>query len=175
MLADTSDVEAMLGRPLAVGEDERAAGLLVLASAEVEAFTRRKFATGAYSMSRVVRSGRVRLPAAVAEVTAVRAINTDGSESEVAGYTVRGSTVYGLSGCEVVVDFTVTAAVPDPVVRVVAGMVAATLEAPPVGVSADIAGPFAQPLVASSGRIWMTKTDREILSRYALPKPAIAL
>lgn len=176
MLAEASDVEAMLGRSLSESELTRVDGLLVLASSEVEAVTRRRFEPGDYTVTRAVRGGRVRLPAASATVTEVREVNPfDGSEVVTTGYTVRAATVYGLSGYEVAVDFTTAAAVPDPVVKVVAGMVSATIESPPVGVSAEAAGPFQRSFVASSGRVWLSKSDREILAAYTIPKPAISL
>ena len=202
-LAIVSDVEAGLGRSLTAEEIPRANSLLTLASVHVEssAVTGYRFAPGAYTVGREVRTFKIKLPAKVAAVTGVRNINqrTGDSTDLTAGvnYTTRGSYLYLLTGYGgynresafaevdymrshmfrpfVEVDFTVTAPIPDEVVTLVAGIVASTLSGPPVGASAETAGPFHISYVNSSGKVWLSASDKAILSRYKQPKPALDL
>ena len=73
------------------------------------------------------------------------------------------------------VDFTVTAPIPDEVAGIVAGIVASTMSGPPVGASAEHAGPFSISYVNSSGKVWLSASDKAILGRYKQPKPALDL
>ena len=178
-LAIVSDVEAGLGRSLATVEIPRANSLLALASAHVEAETGYRFAPGSHTVGRKTRDGKVILPAKVAAVTAVRLVDqSTGAVTVLAlttDYTTRGRTVYGLPWGFVEVDFTVTAAVPDEVVKLVAGIVASTLSGPPVGAASESAGTFAISYVNSSGKVWLSASDKAILARYRQPKPALDL
>lgn len=171
VLADTQDVEDSLGRSLTAGaETSRATALLILASAHVESETGYRFAIGSYTVGRKVRAGKVRLPAKVATVAAVRAVDQcTGVAITLAlttNYTTRKSVVYGLAAAFVEVDFTVTAAIPDEVIGIVAGIVASTISGPPVGASAEAAGPFSISYVNSSGKVWLSASDKAILRRY---------
>ena len=95
-LAIISDVEAGLGRSLTTAEIPRANALLALASAHVESgdVTGYRFAPGAYTVGRKVRDGKVKLPAKVATVAAVRAVDqSNGAVTVLAlttNYTTRG-------------------------------------------------------------------------------------
>ena len=75
VLAGTTDVEASLGRSLTTEENPRATSLLVLASAHVEAETGYRFAPGSYTVGRKTRDGKVKLPARVATIVAVRTVD----------------------------------------------------------------------------------------------------
>lgn len=193
-LAITDDVEAGLGRSLAAEEIPRANSLLVLASAHVEAETRYRFARGDYTISRTLPSvGRLRLPAGMGTtVAAVRTLDRyRGVLTVLTGWTVNRGTVYGLyrgflrsdqafaTGQPrerlIEVDFTVVDPVPDEVIALVAGVVASTLSGPPVGAASEGAGPFQVSYVNSSGKVWLSASDKTILSRYRQPKSALDL
>lgn len=201
-LATTSDVEASLGRSLITEEIPRATSLLVLASSEVEEEANGyRFAPGSYTVGREVRTFKIRLPGSIAAITGVRNINqrTGDASALVAGvnYTSRGCYLYLLTGYGgynresafaevdfmrshmfrpfVEVDFTVTAAIPDDVVNLVAGIVASTMSGPPIGVSAEHAGQFSVSYVNASGKVWLSASDKAILGRYRVPKPALNL
>ena len=175
-LAIISDVEASLGRSLTAAETTRATSLLILASAHVEAETGYRFAPGSYTVGRKVREDKVLLPATVATVAAVRAVDqSNGSVTVLTGFTSRQRTVYGLSACFVEVDFTVTAEVPAEVVGIVAGTVASTMAGPPAGAASESAGPFSISYVNSSGKVWLSASDKAILRRYKQAKPALDL
>lgn len=179
-LATTTDVSNALGRSLVAGaETTRATALILLASAAVEAETGYRFAPGSYTVGRNVRSRKVNLPAKVAAIVAVRSIHQlTGAATTLTvttDYTSRGSVIYGLHPCFVEVDFTVTAAIPTEVVGVVAGMVANTISGPPVGAASEAAGPFSISYVNSSGKVWLSASDKAILGRYRQAKPALDL
>ena len=175
-IATTADVVAALGRSLTTAEPDRATALLLLATAAVEAETRRRFAPGTYTVGRKVRAGKVSLPATVDTVTEVRSVDqTTGTAQVLTGYTTRGRTIYGLPACFVEVDFTVTEAPPAEVVGVVAGIAAATISGPPVGASQESAGPFSVSYADSSGRVWLSASDKAILCRFRQPKSALEL
>lgn len=197
-LADISDVEAGLGRSLATEEIPRANSLLILASAEVEAETRYRFAPGDYTITRKMpNNGRFRIPASVdSTVVAVRLVDQyRGVVTDLTAYTVHRGIIYGLylgTGIYgyrpdqsfatlpyrsrlVEIDFTVATAIPEVIVALVAGIVASTMSGPPVGASAESAGPFRLSFVNSSGKVWLSASDKAILARYKQPKPAIDL
>jgi hypothetical protein len=178
-LAVAADVATSLGRSLTAEETTRATPLLLLASAAVESETGYRFAPGTYVVERRVRRGQVRLPAKVATVTGVGAVDLcDGTETAVSAddYTLRGSTLYGLSDCWVEVTFTVTAAVPPVIVALVAGIVASSIvSAPNANVDSVTAGPFTTSYVDSSGRVFLSRSDKAILKPYKQPKPALLL
>jgi hypothetical protein len=178
-LCASSDVEAAIGRTLTADEVARADGLILLASAGVESFTGFRFAPGDYTVGRRPRSGRVVLPASVATVEEVRDVDeSDGTATvlvEGSDYTARGRRVYGLGGCMVEVDFTVTAPVPEVVVALVAGVVAGTLSGPPVGASQESTGPFSISYVNSSGRVFLSASDKAVLRPYVQARPALDL
>lgn len=177
-LADQPAVEAALGRTLTSGEVDRVEPLLLLASSFVEARTGFRFAPGEYTVGRKVRRGRVSLLARVDSVDEVREVDERSGEvttlTVVADYTTRGRTVYGLgSRCFVEVDFTVTEAVPDEIVALVAGLVASVVEAPAANVESETAGPFQVSYMTSSGRVYLAESDKAVLKRYTQPRPAI--
>lgn len=179
-LADDSDVVAALGRALSTEEAARADSLILLASAAVENETGYRFAPDTYTVERRVRNGKVKIPAAVASVTTVKAIDQhDGAETLLVlgtDYTRRGSTLYGLSACWVEVVFVVTAAVPDVIVALVASIVANTIvTGATAAVSSVTAGPFSTSYVDSNGRVYLSKSDKLILAPYRQPRPAIGL
>jgi hypothetical protein len=179
-LATSEDVEAAIGRTLTADEITRAdENLIPLASAYVQDWTGFRFAPGEYTVGRLARHGRVVLPASVATVDEVREIDQcDGSVTTLTlttDYTVRGRTVYGLGSAFVEVDFTVTDAVPVEIVALVAGIAAGSLAGPPVGASQESAGPFSISYVNSSGRVFLSVSDKAILRRYKQPKPALSI
>jgi hypothetical protein len=189
-LAATTDVEAILEQSLTAAQVTHAASLLEVASAAVADYAGRKFEPGSYTVSRPVpQDGKLRLPAAVDTVSEVRSINeVDGTATVITGWTLRRNTLYGLRMTRpevtfgdwhypavVEVDFTVTAAVPDDVRNITAGIVAATLSSPQVGVQSETKGPFSVSYADSSGRVWFSKSDRQVLKKYRMPKPALGI
>lgn len=176
-LATLDDVAAALGRSLTDSETDRVTGLLETASAAVEqAAGNYRFAAGSYTPTRVAHR-KLRIPGAVAAVSAVNEVDCDGTETALTGWVLRGSTLYGVDTCEreVEISFTVTADVPAEVVQVTAGIVAATLGAPPVGASSEQAGPFLVSYADSSGRVWLSASDRAVLGKYRTPRRAVEL
>jgi len=190
-LATVADVAKCLGRPLSGTEEEgRAETLLLLASAAFETEAGYLFSPGTYNVGRRVHKGKVKLPAVVDSVTSVTSVDqTDGSTDVLSGYTLHRNTLYGLDG--VVVDrpvrnpyplfvevvFVVAEETPIPalIVNLVANCVARTLAGPPVGASSETAGPFSVSYVNSSGDVYISKSDRLILSRYKQPENAIIM
>jgi hypothetical protein len=181
-LADTTDVATALERALTTAETAAAAGLIELASGAVESATQRLFAPGDYTVTRRVPMTiptRLRLPATVDSVTALSTVDPDdGSLTAVATYTLRNSTIYGLRsyrGCEVEVEFVVSAAVPADIVALVAGVVAGRLALPAAGVTSELIGPNQVTFGNNSGRIYFSASDKAVLRRYRLPGSAIRL
>jgi len=181
-LAVAADVATAIGRPLVAGaETNRAELLLLLASAEVETETGYKFVPTTYTITRIPDGRKqIVIPAAVASVQAVREINqSDGTSTTLAlttDYTVRGKVIYMQRACEVIeIDFTVSAAVPTEIVKLVAGMVARTLAGPPTGIQSETAGPFTKNYVNNNGDVYLSKSDKLILRPYKQPKPALKL
>lgn len=178
-LATSADVAAALGRALTTEESARVANLLTLASAAVSNEAEYRFAPGNYTVERTVRGPRLRLPAKVATVASVTAVDPcDGTETDVSDedYNLRGSTLYGLVDCRVEVAFTVTEAVPPAIVAMVAGIVASSITSTPLAnVATETAGPFTTSYVDSSGRVFLSKSDKLILKPYKQPKPALRL
>lgn len=179
-LATVPDVEESLGRSLSAAETPRAESLLILASSAVSTRTGFRFAPGSYTISRRPFEGKVKIPATVAAITSVTAINERNGEATVLAlttdYTRRGRLLYGLySHSMVEVAFTVTAAIPVEVVALVAGIVANTISGPPVGASSEQAGPFLVSYVNSSGKVWLSDSDKLILSPWMQTKTAVSL
>lgn len=176
-LADYTAVEQAAGRPLTSEEVSRVIGLLEIASDAVTvAAGGYRFAPGAYTVSRIVTRRIVHLPAEVATVAQVRALDPeDGTVTTLTGWTLRRSTLYDVDACQVEVDFTSTAQVPPAVEAIVAGIVAATINAPGVGVASQGAGPFQVSYADSSGRVWLSASDRIVLRCYRPVRPAKAL
>lgn len=177
-LATTADVAKALGRSLTAAETDRATQLLEVASSEaVQAAGGYAFAPGSYTRTLLARDCKTSVRAKVATVGTVRAVDSvTGAETVLTGWTSRGSRLYQL-GCdgEVEVDFTVTDAIPVEVVAVVAGIVAATIGSPPVGAESESAGPFSISYVDSSGRVWLSASDRRTLGKYRRGPRAIRL
>jgi len=192
-LATTANVATAIRRALTTEESARADYLLLIASTAVEIESGYKFAPTAvdtvYTVGRKVRSGRVKLPAKVATVTAVRSVDQfDGAATTLTGYTLRANTVYGLGldrpnqpirslypDLFVEIDFTVTQAIPPVIVDLVAGIVARTLAGPPTGIQSETAGPFTKSYVNNNGDVYLSKSDKLILRRYKQPQPALAI
>lgn len=174
-LATTTDVAHALGRSLTTAETDRANLLLETASEAVtEAAGGYRFAPASYTVTRKPQACQVWLPAKVATVSAVREVDqATGAETTLTGWTLRGSKLYGVSACEVEVDFTVSAAIPASIAALVAGVVAATLGGPAVGTQSESTGPFSVSYVDASGRVWLTASDRKILGKYRRPQAAI--
>lgn len=176
VLASEFDVGLALGRSLTAAETDRVSDLLLLASAAVEDHTGYRFAPGSYTVGRKTVGGRVRLPAVVDTVTTVTEVDQSTGETTVlTDYTRRGSTLYGLGACWVEVVFTVTTAVPLVVVSLVAGIVANTLAGPPVGAESAQSGPFQMSFVKSSGRVYLSASDKLILRKYRQGRSALVL
>ncbi|MCG7610347.1 hypothetical protein [Mycobacterium sp. CnD-18-1] len=176
-LATPADVAAALGRTLTPEETARANQLLAIATEAVSAATGGyRFEPGAYTVCRAVRDGRIRLPAKVASVSTVSAVDTaTGAATPLTGWELHGNTVYAVKACTAEVAFTVTDAVPDVIVALVAGVAAATLSRPQSEAHQLVAGQFSVSFAESSGRVWFSKSDKAILSRYRPPKPAVSL
>lgn len=176
-LATSADVEVAIGRSLAGAETDRVDQLLEIASAAVTAEAGGfRFAPAGYTVRRSVHRGRVRLPAKVAAVTAVSAVNREtGATTALDEWSLVGNTVYGIDACTAEIAFTVTADVPASIVAIVAGIVAATVSSPLGGAKSMDAGPFSVSFVDGSGRVWLSKSDKAILARYRPPKAAIGL
>jgi hypothetical protein len=116
------------------------------------------------------------MPADVATVTTVTEVNqATGAAQVITGYTLRGSNLYGLKACYVDVVFTVTAPVPEKIATLVAGIVAATLAGPPVGAESATAGPFQMSFVTSSGKVYLSASDKLILRPYKQPRLPVVL
>lgn len=178
-LATSADVEVAIGRTLTADETARADQLILTASAYVAEVTGARLAPGSYTVGRKGRT-KLRLPGKVATVAAVREIDqSDGAATTLTvtdDYTLHGSTLYGLGArCFVEVDFTITEAAPDEIVALVAGMVAATLEAPSANVASESVGPFSRSFVGSSGRVYLSESDKAVLRRYTRPRAALDL
>jgi hypothetical protein len=176
---------------------------LASAHVQADSVTGYRFAPGSYTVGRTVpRMGKIRLPGKVATVTDVRRVDQwTGEVTALSGWTWHGSVVYrigwlsgrgmgvyGLPGdglgvtfglarartpLFVEIDFTIIAAIPDEIVTLVAGIVASTMSGPAVGVSAEHTGPMSISYVNSSGKVWLSASDKAILGRYKLPRPAI--
>lgn len=176
-LATASDVEAALGRTLLDTESDRVNQLLEIASEAVRTETGGfRFSPGTYTVRRIVRHGRIRLPARVDSVSTVSAVDPEtGAASPILGWTAYGSTVYGVAACTAEVTFTVTKGVPSSIAALVAGVVSATMSTPQTGAKSAGAGPFTFSFMDGSGRVWFCKSDKAILALYRLPKSAIEL
>lgn len=177
--ATSDDVEAALGRTLTDGELERVDGLLELASGQVFAETGYYFAPGTYTIGRPARVSKLKIPANVNAVTSVKEIDQcDGTETLLTAgtdYVRRGSVLYGLRAAWAEILFVVTAAVPTEIVALVAGMVATTLDTPGANVASDTAGPFTRSFISTSGRVYLSVSDKAALRKYKQTKPAINL
>lgn len=176
-LATPADVATALGGTLDPAQTGRVEQLLRIASEAVLTATDGfRFEPGTYTTRRKVHGGRVRIPARVESVTTVSAVNpTTGAPTPITGWTLYGSTLYGVKACTAEVTFEVTEAVPKSIADLVAGVVAATLSGPAVGAQSLGAGPFTVSFADSSGRVWFSKSDKAILARYRGPKRAIDL
>lgn len=180
-LATTTDVANSLGRPLTAGaETNRATTLLTLASKAVLNRTGFRFLPGSYTISRRPFEGKVTIPATVDTIVSVTAVDECTGEGTVlvltTDYTRRSRVLYGLHRHTLVeVAFTTTAAVPDEVVALTAGIVASTLSGPPVGASSEQAGPYLVSYVNSSGRVFLSDSDKKILAPWTQVKPAADL
>lgn len=173
-LATSTDVESALGRTLTTAEADRVPQLVetasVAATVEAGGFL---FTPGTYTATRRVRGGKVRLPATVASVQSVNQIECDGSATAVTDYTLRNSTLYGLTDGLVEVAFTTTAVVPAPVVAVVAGAVAGLLAQPAAGVTQELVGPYQVTFGNNSGRVFFSASDKAVLRSYRVPAAPI--
>ncbi len=176
-LASTTDVGNAMGGPLTTAQATRATSLLVIASSFVATHTGFRFAAATYTIGRCA-SGKVKIPAMTPTAIVVRQINsyTGAATTLILGtdYTVRGRTIYSLHG-EVEVDFTTAASVPTTIKELVAGMVAATMSGPAAGVQSETAGPFQVSYIASSGKVFLSASDKAVLGPWVQPKTAIVV
>lgn len=177
MLATQADVAKALTRPLDPSESDRVDFLLATASDAVNAETGGfRFEPGDYTIRRKVNGGRVKIPARVDSVTSVSAVDPNtGAPTPITGWTLYGSTLYGVKTCTAEISFTVTEALPKSVVSIVAGAVAATLSGPIEGASSETVGPWTRSYVDGSGRVWFSKSDKAILAKYRQPKRSVTL
>jgi hypothetical protein len=172
-LATSADVVAVLGRALTAAETAKVDASLAKASTTARRLTGRLYEAGTYTVERKVRQGRpVNLDDA-ATVTLVNAINCDGTATELTGYTLRGSRLYGLTAINVEVTYTTTGGVPQDVVDVVASMAARDLtnDVPGGATSYSVTkGPFSESASFDSPTeaIEPEPTEAATLARYAL-------
>lgn len=122
-LATQADVEAELGRALTSDETAKVDTALAAASDYVRTETRRKFEAGTFTVRRRARDGRATVYDA-SSVSMVNAISSDGTATAVTGYTLRGTTLYGVGSGWIEVTYTSDGTVPEKLVRVVAAMAA---------------------------------------------------
>lgn len=173
-LATSADVEAQLGRSMTSAEEERVEAVLRAASVRARIRTGRNFTPGDYTSERSVRRGRVTLPEAVATVTEVRGVYSDGTTQVIDSdaWTLRRNTLYGLTcWCLVEIDYTVSADVPEEIVDAVAAIAATRLENPSAGGAAEseTVGPFTIRYRDGSTAL---VTESEVFARWAvLPGP----
>jgi hypothetical protein len=175
-LATSTDVEAVIGRTLTAAEDAQIESALDAASAAVREATGRKYEAGTFTVRRKVRNGSVDLDAP-ATVTGINDIDSNGTATAVTGYTLRGSTVYNVAGCNVEVTYTSAGLVPDEVVKVCAEMAAHKLSSEvPDGATwwSVTKGPFTESatFAAASDAGKPTYAHSKILRRYALARSA---
>lgn len=199
IFATTADVEDALGRSLTDEELAKANHYLFLASALVAKETNNyRFVPGDYTIGRYVHTRKVKLPAKVGSVSAVRLVNQiDGSVTTLVSttqYNLRGKTLYlrGVGSNDnrfpfsefrmydvrvfVEVDFTITEPVPMDIVRITAGIVATTIAQPMTGSTAEVSGAYSVSQISSSGKVWLSSSDKAILERYkSQTKPSLDL
>lgn len=197
--ATRADVEMILGRVLTASEYPHVNSLLNLASALIDAETNQyAFAPGSYTIGRTVRNRRVVLPGKIASIDAVRRINKlYGTVTNlVAGsnYNSHGREIFFISllstdsqfhGSEadylynkfifVEVDFTVSVPIPDEVVSLAAGIVSSVISDPMLAAANAIAGSYPVAKVSSSGKVWLSASDKKILRKYKQLPPALDL
>lgn len=170
-LAAQADVETELGRVLTSAEAAKVAAALDSASDYVRAETGRKWEAGTYTVARRPRDGKVSLDAP-ATVTGIVAVDALGAATTVTGYTLRGSTVYGLGYAErVEITYTTTGAVPADLRRVVAAMAARdiTEDRPQGATSYSVTkGPFSESadFDEPTDSIEPTRAEGKILAKY---------
>lgn len=166
-LATSADVALSLGRPLTDSEESKVDPALTLVSAAILSATGFRFEAGDYTISRLPRCGRVRVPAINPTVTAVTEVDDwDGTETAVTDYTSRSNVLYGLPYGRVEITFTVDADIPAEIVALAASLAAGQFSGPPVGVSSEMAGAFQVSYVDNTGKVWFSATDKLILRKY---------
>jgi hypothetical protein len=195
--ATQTDVENMLGRSLTTSEVSHVTSLLNLASALVDAETNYYcFAPGSYAVGKAMRGRKIVLPGKVASVDAVRRVNKIyGTVTPLVNgtnYNYHGREIFFLSllsldsqfhGSDVdylynqyifvEVDFTVSAAIPAEIVSLVAGIVSSTLSDPMLAAANAIAGSYPIGKTSSSGKVWLSASDKAILKKYKQLAPAL--
>lgn len=175
-LATITNLEAALGRSLSAEETTRGEYLLRSAEAAILAETRWRF-EGEHTIARRPHQGRITIPALAPTVSEVREVDeTDGTATVLTDWTLRGRTIYGLTGsCLVEVDFAVAdGTVPQEITDLTAGIAAASLPTT-AGVSQASAGSFQVSYVDATGRVYFSKSDKLILAKYRTPRRAIQL
>jgi len=173
-LATSDDVEAVLGRTLTAEESAKVGAALDKASALVRAETGRFFEADTYTVRRKVRDRKVASlddPTSVSEVVAV---DGDGNETAVTGYTLRNGVLYGL-GCDRWVEITYVSAgdVPSEIVTEVAALAAAniTASAPEGAESYTVTrGPFSESasFAEATDSLAPTPSSLAVIRKYAL-------
>jgi hypothetical protein len=176
-LTSIAEVSAALGRTLDTAEQARAAALIPLASAHIEAYTGRRFTPGPHTCGRVVRCGQVQLPSVTVDsVTTIQTLNmATGDVQEITDWVMRGNTIYRLPCGYVLIDYIAGSGIPVDVAGVAAGMVAAAVETPAGSPTSETIGPFSMSFNSQSGRVWLSKSDRAILGRYKQTLAAMLL
>lgn len=184
LLATTADIEIAIGRTLTVIETSHAEALALLASsAVVEESNYYHFAPGDYMISRYVKNNQLSLPSSpTSTVTEIRDIDQSTGEDTVlvlgTDYNVRGNTVYLLSPSYrdlLEIDVEVTDDVPTEIVAVIAGIVSSTMSDPNLSGSMDMNGSYAVSRISSSGKVWLSASDKNIIKKYKVPKQALVL
>lgn len=184
-LATVADVQALLGRALTADEAARAAGMLALATASVQAEARQDFELKQRTYIAKPVGGLVRLQERpVVSVDTVRLINDDGTVGVgIAGWTFDGVDTLNVGDITGIVingpedwepesvQVTYTAGysvVPGDVKWVCADMVRMALLAPAAPVVSEQIGAYSYRLndAAASGAVGMTADHRKILHRY---------
>jgi hypothetical protein len=174
--AATADVEDALGRSLTDEELAKANHYLFLASALVaQEIDHYRVVPGTYTIGRYVNSRKVNMPGKVSSISEVRLIDpVDGSVTILVtadDYDLRGKTLYvhgvGYNVRALVeIDFVITELVPMDIVRVTAGVVASTIAQPMTDSTAEISGAYSVSQISSSGKVWLSASDKKILERY---------
>lgn len=184
-LAQQSDVETNLGRPLTADETTRVPALLSRASQLIRSYTGLSFTLVSNDVV-VLRMayGRVRLPQRpVTDVTSVKLVGYDGKQRYAIPFIWDGLDVVTLTGDlqvinlpEILHDVYATTAeityshgystVPDDVRDLTAEVVARVYQSPgSPGVQYQTAGPFSVRLAAGygSGQVMLTADDKQLL------------
>lgn len=172
-LATSTDVVADLGRALTTVEAAKVDAALDKASALVRDETGRKFEADTFVVRRRVRGGMVTLDDPNT-VNSVVEVDSEGAETALTGYALRGSTLYGL-GCDkwVEVDYDSLGTVPAELKTIVAAIAARniTASAPEGAESYTVTrGPFSESasFAEPTDSVSALPSELKVIRRYAL-------